>query len=117
MDMAYSLGNLIKYYREQKGLTQEELALAIGHKGKTSISKIERGINSASYENILAISKALNIDPVVFMEQYSFDKYAEFHEFLPYLAEADEVTLANIRAILRMPEKKSSSSDSTKEIV
>lgn len=108
-----SLGDLIKYYREQKGLTQEQLAHAIGHKGKTSISKIERGINSASYENIVSIAKALGVDPVVFMDQYSFDKYAEFHEFLPYLAEADGVTLQNIRAILGMPQKKTSVSTVT----
>ena len=115
--MSQTLGDLIKYYREEKGLTQEQLALAIGHKGKTSISKIERGINSASYETIIAIARALSIDPVVFMEQYSFDKYAEFHEFLPYLAEANEQTLDNIRAILRMPEKKESVSVSTKEAI
>lgn len=101
------LGDLVRYYREQRGMTQKELAVAIGHKGKTSISKIERGINGASYDTILAISDALHIDPVVFMEQFSYERFAEFHEFLPYLAEADEITLENIRAILRMPSKKS----------
>ena len=53
-----NLGNKIKEIRIKKGLTQEELAKELGYKSKTTINKIEKGINDMSYEKLrLLISK------------------------------------------------------------
>ena len=111
--MSKKLGDLVRYYRKQKGLSQEELGMAIGHSGKTSISKIERGVNDANTKTIVKIASVLGVDPVVFIEQFSADNYTEFHEYLPYLARASEDNIRTIRFVLGMPEKKPSS-DSTK---
>ena len=113
--MSKKLGDLVRFYRKQKGLSQEELGKAIGHSGKTSISKIERGVNDATTGTIVKIANVLGVDPVVFIEQYSADNYAEFHEYLPYLAQATEKDIMTIRYMLGMPEKKPCS-NSTKAI-
>ena len=100
------IGELIKKYRQSRGLTQEQLGLAIGLKGKTGISKIESGKSVVTYNTVMAISKALNLNPLVFMEQFQEDKFMDFHEYLPYLATASEETIRNIRFMLGMPPKK-----------
>ena len=109
------IGSLIRKYRKSRGMTQEELGLAIGLQGKTGICKIETGKSTVSYETVMAISKALNINPIVFMEQFQEDKFIDFHEYLPYLSTASEETIRNIRFMLGMPPKKILKS--TKEIV
>ena len=107
---SHSLGELVKYYRKQKKMSQEELGALCGYKsGKTAISKIERGVNDANSATIIKIARALNVSPVVFMEQFKADNYADFHEYLPFLAEASEETIRTIRFMLHMPEKKESS--------
>lgn len=104
--MARHVGEMIRFYRLRKGMSQEELAIAIGHTGKSSISKIERGENDVNSATMKKIADALGVDPVIFLDQFSADKFAEFHEFLPYLAEASEETIRTIRYMLHMPEKK-----------
>ena len=104
------LGELIRQYRKDKNMSQEELGALCGYKsGKTAISKIERGVNDANSATIVRIARALGVSPVVFLEQFSVDKYAAYHEYLPYLAEASEETIRNIRFMLNMPEKKTES--------
>ena len=97
--------------RKQYGLTQEQLAHAIGLKTKAAVSKIEKGIVCPDQKMIEDIATALGTNPVFFFGYYD----DEIVEFLDYLAQADSVTLDNIRAILRMPPKKICNSQ--KEIV
>ena len=54
----------IKKYRKEKGITQLDLALSIGHKSMSTIGKIEAGLENKHYniEQLYKISKALNID-------------------------------------------------------
>lgn len=95
-------GERVRITRERKNMTQEELAHAIGLETKAAVSKIEKGIVQPNQETIAKIAKALGVSPVVFFGYYK----DETMEFLPYLEQADDVTLENIRAILRMPPKK-----------
>ena len=97
-----NFGERVRITRERKNMTQEELAHAIGLKTKAAVSKIEKGIVQPNQETISKIAKALNVSPVIFFGYYD----DEIIEFLDYLAQADAVTLDNIRAILRMPPKK-----------
>ena len=53
-------GLAVRYYRENLGFSQEELADRCGLH-RTYISDIERGNRNVSLENIEAISKGLNI--------------------------------------------------------
>ncbi len=56
-----SVGENIKIRRESKGLTQEELAAAVGL-GRSMIAQIERGTKSASLQLGVAIAKALGCE-------------------------------------------------------
>ena len=57
------LGQNIKNKRLQLNLTQEELAQKLGYKSRSSINKIELGINDISQRQITAFAKALNTTP------------------------------------------------------
>lgn len=53
--------NLLKS-RENKNLTQEQLAKALGYKGKQSVSNWENGHISPPLETALRISQILEVD-------------------------------------------------------
>lgn len=52
----------LKKYRRIAGLTQEALARKSGVDA-TIISRLERGERHASYENIVRLARALNLEP------------------------------------------------------
>ena len=54
------VGDNIMKLRKEMGLTQEELALKLGYKSKSTINKIELGINDISQSKIVRFAKALN---------------------------------------------------------
>lgn len=56
------LGTAIKHYRLKLGISQEKLAFNTGLH-RTYISDCERGQRNISFNNIVLISKALNIFP------------------------------------------------------
>lgn len=58
-----TIGQRIKKLREEKGMTQEEMASLLGYKHKTSISKIESGINDISQSKIKAIAEIFGVSP------------------------------------------------------
>ena len=60
-------GLLIKRLREQQGMTQEELAHKIGYKSKTSINKIEMGLQDMPRPKIIAIAEALQTTPAALL--------------------------------------------------
>ena len=55
-------GERIKQIREEKGLTQTDLAKIAGYTDKTSISKIENAGDNISTKTAVRIAKALNCD-------------------------------------------------------
>ena len=61
-----SIGRLIQKHREAAGMSQEQLAEAVGVSA-IFISTIERGVKSPSLENFIEIVNALNItaDPLL----------------------------------------------------
>lgn len=99
--MEKQIGYIIKSYRKRKGMTQTELAEAVGYKDKTSISKIEKGVATITLEQSKKIAEVLGFKPILFV----CDSFEDVEEFLPYLAQADTTTRNNIRAILGMPPK------------
>lgn len=54
------IGNRIKMLRKELNLTQEELALKLGLKGKSSIANYEKGLISPSDDIKLQMSKLFN---------------------------------------------------------
>lgn len=55
------LGNRIRSFRKELGLSQEELAFRCGF-DRTYISMLERGKRNPSYLNLLKLSKGLNVE-------------------------------------------------------
>lgn len=56
-------GEIIRQLRIEKGITQDELAKAVGYQHKSSITKIETGAADISQKKIAQIAKALDVTP------------------------------------------------------
>lgn len=54
------LGERIKQLRVKNGLTQEELAAKMGYKSKSTINKIELGVNDIPQSRVAQFAKVLN---------------------------------------------------------
>ena len=61
------IGLRIKVRREELGLTQEELSKRLGYKSKSSLNKIELGIQGLRQSKIKAIADALQTTPSYIM--------------------------------------------------
>lgn len=61
------IGKRIKKRREMLGITQEELAAALGYKNKSSIGKIEAGVNDIVQSKVVAFAHALDTTPAYLM--------------------------------------------------
>ena len=55
-----NIGERIKARRVQLGLSQEELAAKLGYKSRSTINKIELGINDITQSKVSAIARALD---------------------------------------------------------
>ena len=63
-----AFGRAIRHIREQKGISQEELALRCGLH-RTYISDVERGERNIGLINIAAIAHGLNVSLVELFEE------------------------------------------------
>lgn len=61
------IGRNIRKLREQRGISQEELAIKIGYKSKASINKIELGLNDIPQNKIQLLADVLYTTPAVLM--------------------------------------------------
>ena len=61
----------IRTIRKEKGITQLDLALTIGHKSVSTIGKIEANLEDKHYniEHLYKIAKALDIDICEFFKE------------------------------------------------
>lgn len=62
-----TIGERIRNRRENLGMTQNDLAKILGYSSRTTITKIESGINDIAQSKILAIAKALKTTPAYLM--------------------------------------------------
>lgn len=62
-----TIGDRIKNRREELKMSQEELAHLIGYKSKTSINKIELGVQNLKQSKIKEIANALQTTPSYIM--------------------------------------------------
>ena len=61
------LGKRIRKRREELNISQDVLAKRLGYKSRSSINKIELGLNDITQSRIVAIAKALNTTPAYLM--------------------------------------------------
>lgn len=111
--MDNGIGKNVKYYRIRANLTQTELATVMGYKSYSSISKIESGVRDLPLSSVYALAKALMCNPADFFNPIQDGD--NFNEYVPYMAKASAETIANIRFMLHMPQKKIYNSE--KEII
>lgn len=67
MTAAEGIGTRIKQLREERGWTQEELAVKLGYKSRSSVNKIELGQRNLTQSKIKAIADALGTTPMYIM--------------------------------------------------
>ena len=63
-----SIGEMIKARRLELNMTQEELATKMGYKSKSTINKIELGINDIPLSKVEEFAKALSTTAAYLME-------------------------------------------------
>lgn len=74
--MATIIGSSIRTRREELNLTQQDLANMMGYKSKSTINKIEAGINDVTQTKIEAFAKALDTTSAYLMG-WKTDVYKE----------------------------------------
>ena len=62
-----TVGDNILFMRKQLGLTQEDLAKRMGYKSKSTINKIELGINDIPQSKIVQFAEVLGTTPARLM--------------------------------------------------
>ena len=62
-----TIGDNILLKRKEMGMTQEELAKRLGYKSKSTINKIEMGINDVPQSKIMRFAEALCTTPAYLM--------------------------------------------------
>ena len=100
-----TIGGIIKSRRLELGLNQVELAQIVGTT-KATISRWESGdIHKMKSSMIVAVSRALNLDPMVFLQDEEVLLPDESAVINAYRA-ADEGTKSAVRKLLDVPEPK-----------
>ncbi len=95
------LGKRIKFYREAKNLTQEQLAEQIGLNSK-SLSTIECGQNFVTAQTLESISRALNISVKKFFDfEDEYENVSDLKEKLYKLIDNNEEKIAVIYKIVK----------------
>lgn len=61
--MRMTTGQIIKFLREERGMTQEQLAELMGYSHKSSINKIEMGKSDLPQSKLVAFAKVFGVDP------------------------------------------------------
>ena len=67
------IGKRIRTRREELGITQEELALKLGYKSKTTIAKIENGTNDIVQSKVIEFARVLDTTPAYLMGWIQYD--------------------------------------------
>ncbi len=78
-----NIGDRIKKRREELGLSQEELALRMGYKSRSAITKIEKGQRDINQSKIIEYAKALETTPAYLMNWEKTDEKSNITELLP----------------------------------
>jgi transcriptional regulator with XRE-family HTH domain len=91
-----TVGDRILFMRKQLGLTQEELAKKMGYKSKSTINKIELGINDIPQSKIFQFAEVLDTTPAFLM---GWDEEEKISPNEPTLTEGEKMVLELFRKI------------------
>ena len=75
-----TIGNRIRSRRIELGITQDELASKLGYRSKSSINKIELGVQDLPQKKIVDFAKALDTTPAYLMgwEQVDLEVMSDY---------------------------------------
>jgi transcriptional regulator with XRE-family HTH domain len=96
-----TVGENILYMRKSLGWTQEELAKRMGYKSKSTINKIEMGINDIPQSKIAQFAKVLGTTPAHLMGwvDESKDQPEGFSPEEPKLSEGEKILIDLFRKV------------------
>lgn len=108
-DYSRTVGDNIRLYRKQKGLSQQELGDKIG-KSRQHIGHIECGDTNPSLEMLFLISEALKVPVSAFLGDYSTKiealmkryKFTEKNDVYRLLAALDGLNRDEIDMVIKM---------------
>ena len=91
----------IKILREQKGLSQDELAKLTGYTSRSSIAKIEKGEVDLTRSKIIAFAKALGTSPgnLIGWCKTSEEKEQNKQEHTYHLCPKEELLISDFRTL------------------
>ena len=92
-----TVGENILYMRKRLGMTQEELATRMGYKSKSTINKIELGINDIPQSKIVKFAEVLGTTPAHLMGWNEDEEDLSPEE--PKLSEGEKVLLDLFRRV------------------
>ena len=100
-----NFGDRVKKRRQDLGWTQEELAMHMGYKSKSTINKIELGINTVSLPKVAEFATALDTTTSYLMGWDKEDDDATLSDrLLTRYRELDDLDQAMVRRILKCDE-------------
>lgn len=85
------IGKRILRRRQELGWTQQELAEKMGYKSKSSINKIELGINDVTQRKVVDFAKVLSMSISELMEVKRLDPFEEFKNINFSSSEYEEI--------------------------
>ena len=92
-----TVGDNILYMRKRLGMTQEELATRMGYKSKSTINKIEMGINDIPQSKIVKFAEVLGTTPAHLMGWNDEEEKLSPEE--PVLSEGEKMLLNLFRQV------------------
>ncbi len=98
-----TVGENILYMRKRLGMTQEELATRMGYKSKSTINKIELGINDIPQSKIVKFAEVLGTTPAHLMGWEDSNNMEE--NFSPETIELSEGEKVLLDLFRRVPEE------------
>lgn len=106
------IGERIALRRKQLGLTQEDLAKKLGYRSKSTINKVELGINDLSQSKVILYANALDVTPGYLMgweenepaeEGKLTEKQSELLDLISSLSDSEiSVLLAAARSLTEL---------------
>lgn len=102
------VGNNIRKAREALGWTQEELAKRMGYKSKTTVNKVEKGVNDIPQSKIVKYARTLGVTPSVLMGWVTVetDQKASRIAKVANLLREDDVLLEMVETLAALSEEK-----------
>lgn len=82
-DVNMIIGNKIRLFREQCGLTQKATGKASGY-SRSTISNLENGVNAVTFEQILQLSNTFDVPALEFIRDIP-DFSDQPNELQPYI--------------------------------